>query len=220
MARRAAPDPTFFPDAAAFRRWLVKHHRTASELWIGFPKAGSGLPGMTRPEAVELSLCFGWIDGLVKRIDEQRFMQRYTPRKPDSIWSNINTRAARRLIERGLMQPAGLEAFQRRDEARTGIYTFEQGHGITLDPAYERELKANARAWRFFQAQPPWYRRSMTGWVMSAKREETRQRRLAQLIADSAAGQWIGPVRKLRDGAKQPTGEAPPVRKKRPRGSA
>ena len=213
MPRRAAPDPTFFPTAAAFRRWLVKHHRTASELWIGFPKAGSGLPGMTRPEAVELSLCFGWIDGLVKRIDERRFMQRYTPRRPDSIWSNVNTKAARELIERGLMQPAGLEAFQRRDEARTGVYRFEQGHDVVLDPAYERELKADARAWTYFQAQPPWYRRSMTGWVMSARKEETRRRRLATLIADSAAGRWIGPVRKLRGPAKSPKP------RKRPRGS-
>jgi uncharacterized protein YdeI (YjbR/CyaY-like superfamily) len=212
--------PTFFATPAAFRRWLSKHHESATELWVGFHKKGTGTPSITWPESVAQALCFGWIDGVRKRIDDERYMIRFSPRKPRSIWSNVNVAKARELIELRLMHPAGLAAFEKRSDARTGVYSAEQKN-VSLGAAYERALRANANAWEFFKTQPPWYRRTVTWWVISAKKEETRQRRLAQLIADSAAGEWIGPIRQVRKpGPRKAPARKAPVRKKPRRGSA
>jgi uncharacterized protein YdeI (YjbR/CyaY-like superfamily) len=198
-AKAAAPGPTFFATPAAFRRWLARHHERETELWVGFHKKGTGTASITWPESVEQALCFGWIDGVRKSVDEQRYAIRFTPRKASSIWSRINVAKAHELIEAGLMQPAGLAAFQKRTAARTGIYSAEQEE-VALGPERERALRANRAAWRFFQAQPPWYRRSATWWVISAKREDTRARRLATLIERSAAGEWISLLRQARSG--------------------
>ncbi|HEX7048787.1 MAG TPA: YdeI/OmpD-associated family protein [Longimicrobiales bacterium] len=184
----------FFRTPAEFRAWLERHHATADELWVGFYKKTSGRPSLTWPESVDEALCFGWIDGIRKSIDEVSYRIRFTPRRPGSIWSTANIRRAQELIEAGRMQPAGLEAFAGRKEDRTRRYSFDQGV-VELGEAYEAEFRANAKAWAFFEAQPPSYRRTATWWVISAKREETRRRRLATLIRDSEAGERIAPLR-------------------------
>jgi uncharacterized protein YdeI (YjbR/CyaY-like superfamily) len=186
--------PVFFATPAAFRAWLARQHRTASELWVGFYKRSSGRPSITWPESVDEALCYGWIDGIRKTIDETAYMIRFTPRRPESTWSAVNVRRVKALTRLGRMAPAGLRAFERRSPAKTGIYTYEQRHQIQLDAAYEEQLRANAKAWAFFQAQPPWYRRMAVYWVMSAKKEETRMGRLAALIDDSARGRTVPPL--------------------------
>lgn len=191
--------PTFFASAAAFRAWLERHHATASELWIGYYKKSSGRGGMVYREALDEALCFGWIDGRVKSIDAARYMQRFTPRKPGSIWSNVNVRHVARLDAAGKMRPAGLAAFAARDEKKTGIYSFEK-RPENFPADLERIFRAQPSAWSFWQAQPPGYRRTITHWVISAKRDETRQRRLAGVIAESAANRRV-------DLLKPPTGK-------------
>jgi uncharacterized protein YdeI (YjbR/CyaY-like superfamily) len=181
-----ASKPHFFPTPAAWRAWLEGHHAEADELWVGLYKRDSGRPSITWPEAVDGALCFGWIDGVRKSLDTVSYKIRFTPRKPRSIWSAINLKRATELSTLGLMQPAGLAAFQERDGKRSGIYSYEQRKAAKLPPAYEKEFRRNPAAWRFFQAQAPWYRRTATYWVISAKREETRQKRLASLLEDSA----------------------------------
>lgn len=146
---------------------------------------------MIWPESVDEALCVGWIDGLTKRIDEASYMIRFTPRKAGSIWSAVNIARVSELTREGRMQPGGIAAFKRRSAAKSAIYSYEQREPAAFDEAAERQFRANARAWEFFQAQPPWYRRTATYKVISAKREETRQKRLAALIADSAAGRRI-----------------------------
>ena len=184
---------TFFAKPADFRKWLEKNHDKVPELLVGFYKKGSGKPSMTWPESVDEALCFGWIDGVRRRIDDERYSIRFTPRRPRSIWSNVNTRRVAELTKQGRMHPAGIEAFKARDAKRSGIYSFEQRErNQKLDAAHEAKLRANRKAWTFFQAQPPGYRRLASLWVMSAKKEETQLRRLAVLIADSAAGRRIG----------------------------
>jgi uncharacterized protein YdeI (YjbR/CyaY-like superfamily) len=180
----------FFETPADFRAWLEAHHDTETELWVGFYKKGSGRPSITWPEAVDQALCFGWIDGIRKRIDGDSYANRFTPRKVQSTWSNVNVANVARLKERGLMMPAGLRAFEARDEARSGIYSFEQDQHA-LAPAYEQRFQEHGAAWGFFQAQPPGYRRTASFWVMSARREETRLKRLATLIDDSEHGRRI-----------------------------
>jgi len=186
--------PRFFPTPASFRAWLAGHHRTASELWVGFHRRSSGRPSLTWPESVDEALCFGWIDGIRKTIDGMSYVIRFTPRRPESTWSAVNVRRVKELTRAGRMTPAGLRAFERRSAAKTGTYTYEQRHQIQLDAPYERRLKSNAKAWKFFQAQPPWYRRMAVFWVMSAKKEDTRRRRLAALIDDSARGLPVPPL--------------------------
>jgi uncharacterized protein YdeI (YjbR/CyaY-like superfamily) len=183
--------PTFFATPAAFRRWFEKNAALKSELLVGFHKRGSGTPSITWPESVDQALCFGWIDGVRRRIDDTSYSIRFTPRRPGSIWSTINIARAKELAAAGLMTPAGLAAFQARRDDRSAIYAYEQRKGAALSPAQQKQFKKNAAAWRFFSAQPPWYRRNATHWVISAKKEETRERRLATLIADSAAGRTI-----------------------------
>jgi uncharacterized protein YdeI (YjbR/CyaY-like superfamily) len=180
-------DPRFFASVAAFRAWLEANHGKEAVLWIGFWKAHTGREGLTYLEAVEEALCFGWIDGLKKRRDEHAFVQRFTPRKPRSIWSAVNIRKAEALKRAGRMAKPGLEAFEGRDRARAGLYSFENRH-VGLAVELDKRFRARKKAWKYFEAQPPGYRRIAAFWVMSAKREETRERRLAQLIADSARG--------------------------------
>lgn len=187
------PEIVFFASPAEFRRWLGKNHSRASELWVGFHKKGSGRPSVTWPESVREALCFGWIDGIRKSVDESSYTIRFTPRKPTSTWSLVNIRLAEELVAEGLMQPAGHAAYAARSEKRSGVYTYEQRDGAA-EARVEREMKKNRRAWAFFSSQPPWYRRTAGRWAMSAKREETRDRRLATLIEDSARGRTIGPL--------------------------
>jgi uncharacterized protein YdeI (YjbR/CyaY-like superfamily) len=181
---------TYFASAAEFRRWLGKNHAKAKELWVGFHKKATGKPSMTWPQSVDEALCFGWIDGIRKRIDDDRYVIRFTPRKPTSIWSAINTARVRELTARGLMQPAGAKAFALRDEERSAIYSYEN-RPKALAREYETVLRANAKAWAFFQGLPPAYRRNMARYVMEAKQEETRQRRLARLLAACSSGKRL-----------------------------
>jgi uncharacterized protein YdeI (YjbR/CyaY-like superfamily) len=180
----------FFKSPSAFRRWLEVHHATAAELWVGFYKKGSGKPSITWPESVREALCFGWIDGVRKAIDPSTYMIRFSPRKPSSVWSAVNIAIAQELAKQGLMRPAGQKAFAARKENRSGIYSYEQ-RADTLPEPYATALRANQAAWDFFQAQRPSYRKLAGWWVVSAKREETRLKRLAELIEDSANGRTI-----------------------------
>lgn len=179
--------PRFFKSQSDFRTWLEKHHDTSRELLLGFYKKGSGHPSITWPESVDEALCFGWIDGIRRRIDDISYSIRFSPRKPVSTWSVVNINRAQELIDRGLMKPAGLAAFQARREYRSGIYSYEQRSEKLPDP-YERVFKRNKKAWAFFQVQSPWYRKTVGWWIVSAKKEETRLKRLARLIEDSANG--------------------------------
>ena len=179
--------PTFFETPAAFRRWLTKHHQTATELLVGFHKVGSGKKSMTWPESVDEALCFGWIDGVRRRIDEASYTIRFTPRKAQSKWSQVNLKRFAELRELGRVQPAGLAAFERGKPAE---YSYA-GRARPLAPEYEARFRADAKAWAFFESQPPWYRRTASFLVMSAKQEATRERRLQQLIASSRAGERI-----------------------------
>jgi uncharacterized protein YdeI (YjbR/CyaY-like superfamily) len=191
-----AKPPRFFPTPAAFRTWLRRHHRTERELWVGFHKKGSGRASITWPESVDEALAVGWIDGIRKSIDAESYMIRFTPRKPGSTWSAVNIRRVAVLTEEGRMRPAGVTAFEARTAARSGIYAFEQRAGPGLSAAERKRFKSNAKAWRFFEAQPAGYRRTATWWVVSAKRTETRERRLETLVADSSAGLRIAQLRR------------------------
>jgi uncharacterized protein YdeI (YjbR/CyaY-like superfamily) len=192
----AAPaKPTFFATPADFRRWFQKHHASSTELYVGFYKKGSAKPSISWPESVDEALCFGWIDGVRKSLGDESYMIRFTPRQAKSIWSAVNIRRAKELIELGRMQDAGLAAFQKRDEKRMNRYSFEQEDKASFPAEFEQEFRRNKKAWKYFEAQPPFYRRTTTWWVISARREETRRRRLEALIADSAAGCWVKPMR-------------------------
>jgi uncharacterized protein YdeI (YjbR/CyaY-like superfamily) len=187
-------EPTFFATPADFRAWLERHHESDSELIVGFHKRGSGRPSITWPEAVDQALCFGWIDGVRRRIDDASYSIRFSPRKARSTWSAVNIKRMKELVEQGLVAPAGLAAFERRADDRTAIYSYEQRRSAKLEPDQERRLRADERAWAFFEAQPPSYRRAAIHWVTSAKKPETRERRLTQLIERSAAGQAVPPL--------------------------
>jgi uncharacterized protein YdeI (YjbR/CyaY-like superfamily) len=180
-------NPKFFKTPSAFHKWLATHHARSKELWVGFYKKGSGRPSIDWPESVDEALCFGWIDGIRKRIDEESYMIRFTPRKPGSVWSAVNMKNVEKLTKENRMQPAGLKAFAARKEYRSGIYSYEQRSPELVEP-YLGKLKRNKEAWKFFQAQPPYYRKVMNWWVVSAKQEETRLKRVAKLIEESAAG--------------------------------
>jgi uncharacterized protein YdeI (YjbR/CyaY-like superfamily) len=184
-------EPLFFPTPAEWRAWLERHHDSETEVWVGYYKKATGLPSITWSQAVDEALCFGWIDGILKRIDERSHRQRFTPRKPGSNWSRVNVEKVAVLTREGRMTPAGIAAFERRTEARSGVYSYEQRHLAKLDPDQEGEFQANEEAWSFFQAQPPGYRKTAVWWVVSAKREETRRKRLATLIDDSANGRRL-----------------------------
>ena len=181
------PKPKFFATPADWRAWLQQHHASKEELWVGMHKRDSGRPSITWPEAVDGALCFGWIDGRRQNIDATSYKIRFTPRKPRSIWSGINIKRVNELSKLGLMSAAGLAAFEKRDSNRSAIYAYEQRKSAKLPPAFEKQFRKNKDAWAFFQARPPWYQRTSTYWVISAKREETRLKRLAVLIECSAA---------------------------------
>ena len=180
----------FFRSQSLLRKWFEKHHPAAQELWVGYYKTRSGKPSITWPESVDEALCFGWIDGIRRSVDEINYTNRFTHRKSHSTWSVININRARVLIKQGLMKPAGLAAFKARHENRSGIYSYEQRRD-RLDAPYEKVLKQNSAAWDFFQAQTRSYRKAAIWWVVSAKKEETRLKRLAKLVEDSALGRRI-----------------------------
>lgn len=183
----SATTPTFFETSAAFRKWLKKNHKKENELLVGFYKVNSGKPSITWPQSVDEALCFGWIDGVRKSIDENSYCIRFTPRKSTSIWSNINIKKIEDLISKGLMEPAGIAIYEKRSEHTSRIYSYEK-KAIKLSVEFEKAFKANKKAWTFFQSLAPSYRKPATNWVMSAKQETTRVKRLTELIADSEAG--------------------------------
>ena len=183
--------PRFFKTPADFRAWLEKNHDKAKELLVGFYKRDSGRPSITWPESVDQALCFGWIDGVRKRIDDESYTIRFTPRRRGSIWSAVNIKRAKELETLGQMTPAGLHAFAQRDEKKSAIYAYEN-RPRELAPEYEKRFRANKKAWAFFTEQAPSYRRVMTYWIMEAKKDETRERRLAALIDYSAQGRRVG----------------------------
>ena len=190
--------PRFFATPSHFRRWLAKNHDKQSELWVGFYKKGSGRPSITWPESVDEALCFGWIDGLRKSLDDDSYVIRFTPRRKGSIWSAVNLRRVPELIREGRMEQAGRRVYEARDPKKAGVYSFERG-AAALDAEAEAKFRRNRKAWEFFQSQPPGYRKTVIWWVVSAKREETRAKRLQTLIDDSAAGRRIRELRRKSD---------------------
>ena len=186
----------YFATPAEFRAWLEDNHATATELLVGFYKRGGQQIGITYQEALDQALSFGWIDGVRRKVDDQRWTIRFSPRKRRSIWSGVNIKRVEELTALGLMHPAGLDAFAARDKARSGVYSYERPQ--SLDAAFEQQLRAHPEAWQFFQSQPPWYRRTASSWVMSGKHEDTRRRRLATLIDDSAHHRRIGVLDRYR----------------------
>lgn len=180
--------PTFFETPAAFRAWLAKNHASTKELLVGFYKKGSKRPSITWPESVDEALCYGWIDGVRKSIDDESYTIRFTPRKTGSIWSTVNVNRVQALADR--MRPAGLKAFEARKEAKSGIYSHEQGE-VELPGPYLKLLKANKQAHAFFEKQAGSYQKAAIWWVTSAKKEETRKKRLDSLIAYSAKAEKI-----------------------------
>jgi uncharacterized protein YdeI (YjbR/CyaY-like superfamily) len=184
--------PVFFATAEKFGAWLEEHHETETEVFVGFYKKGSGKPSVTWPEAVEQALRFGWIDSVRHSLDDDSYANRFTPRKPTSNWSAVNVAKVEELKARGLMAPAGLRAYEARTPERTGVYSFERE--AVLPREFEERFRAQPAAWEWFQARPPGYRRTATHWVVSAKREETRLRRLQQLIDCSAEGRNVPPL--------------------------
>lgn len=187
----------FFSTQADLRKWFLKNYEKLAEQWVGFYKKGSGMQSITWPESVDEALCFGWIDGIRKSIDEESYKIRFTPRTPRSIWSAVNIKRANELVELGLMQPSGLAEFEKRDDERSRVYAYEQ-KTVELSGKYISIFKRNKKAWTFFQTQPSSYRKPATWWVMSAKQEATRLKRLNTLIADSAAGMRIAQMRRLK----------------------
>lgn len=190
-----ANDITFFEDKAAFRDWLHRHHDREEVLWMGLYKVDSGRESIRWAEAVEVALSFGWIDGLRKSIDEESYKIRFSPRKPGSHWSRKNIDTVEQLIGQDRMHPAGMEAYRSRDADNTARASYEQEQ-VGLKEEYREQLRANEEAWRFFQELAPGYTRTSVHWVMSAKKEETRRRRLRILIESSAKGEKIPLLRR------------------------
>jgi uncharacterized protein YdeI (YjbR/CyaY-like superfamily) len=181
----------FFRSPEEFRAWLEQHHDSETEVLVGYWKKATGKPSLTWSEAVDEALCFGWIDGVVRSIDGERHCQRFTPRKPSSNWSAVNIAKVEQLRGAGRMRPPGEAAFARRRDERSAVYAYEQRRNPVLDPEQEARFKADAAAWEYFMSTPPSYRKPALWWVISAKRPDTRERRLATLIEDSAAGRRL-----------------------------
>lgn len=189
--------PRFFKNSLAFRKWLEQNHDKKDELLVGFYKKGTGKASITWPESVDQALCFGWIDGIRRKLDEESYSIRFTPRRPKSIWSAVNVRKVNELKEKGLMKPEGLAAFEKLKENNSEVYSFEQKKdGLKLPPEYLNELKKYKKAWNFYNNSAPSYQRMAAWWVISAKRELTRQKRLATLIEDAANGLKIKMLRR------------------------
>jgi uncharacterized protein YdeI (YjbR/CyaY-like superfamily) len=196
--KSSAPKTLFFATPADFRAWLERNHALHTELSVGFYKRDSGRPSITWPESVDGALCYGWIDGVRNSIDAVSYRIRFTPRKLTSTWSAINVKRVAELTKLGLMHEAGLKAFEARKGDKTGIYAYEQRKTAKLPPAYEKKFRANRKAWAFFRKQPPWYQRTATYRVISAKQEATREKRLAELIRDSESGLSIKELRRTK----------------------
>lgn len=188
--------PRFFKTPADWRRWLERHHADHTELWVGFHKRHTGKPSITWPESVDEALCFGWIDGLRRSLNATSYVIRFTPRKRDSTWSLINLRRVKALTREGRMRPAGLRVYRARRPEKSGLYSFES-RPQELPPKYLRSLRANAAAWTYYRGRPPGYQRTVNFWILSARKEETRLKRLALLIGDCAAGRIVAPLRAL-----------------------
>src|SRR5215831_8828164 len=186
-------DPVFFRAADEFAGWLEQRHADAGEIWVGFYRTQASEKGITYSEAVDQALRYGWIDAVRQSIDDDRWAIRFTPRKTHSTWSAVNIKRVEELRRLGLMRPAGLKAFEEREQEKTGQYSYERRGG--LDDESQKRFQANPKAWAFFLAQPPSYRRVVTGWVMSARREDTRGQRLAELIDGSERGDRLDPYK-------------------------
>lgn len=180
--------PTFFATPAAFRAWLEQHHRRVRELLVGFHKRGSGGPSITWPEAVDQALCCGWIDGVRRRLSASSYTVRFSPRKPGSTWSAVNIARVAELEAEGRMRAAGRKAFAQRTQAKSRTYSYERAREAELGPRLQAKLEANRRAWTFFQAQAPSYRRKLVHWIVSAKQEATRLARFERALGAFAAG--------------------------------
>jgi uncharacterized protein YdeI (YjbR/CyaY-like superfamily) len=189
--------PVFFASSKELRAWLQKNHAKETELWVGMYKKHTGKPSVTWPEVVDQVLCFGWIDGIRKSIDEDAYMNRITPRRKGSNWSAINIKRVKELTKLGLMKPAGMKAFEARDPKKANQYSFER-ESVTLTASQLKQFKANKKAWAFFETQPPSYRKIAAWYVLSAKQAATQQRRLEKLISDSERGERIGPMQPAR----------------------
>jgi len=187
--------PAYFPRPADFRKWLVANHETATELLVGLHKLDSGRPSITWPESVTEALCFGWIDGVRRSVDAHSYTIRFTPRKSSGIWSSVNTKKMQDLIANGLVYPAGMRAFEQRSEGRSAIYAYENRNAAVFDAQSEREFRKHRAAWTFFESCPPWYKRTAIWRIISAKRPETRAKRLAELIDCCARGKSIPTLR-------------------------
>jgi uncharacterized protein YdeI (YjbR/CyaY-like superfamily) len=183
-------DVTHFETPEELRAWLEAHHDTVTELWVGFYKKATGRPSITYPQALDEALCYGWIDGVRRSVDAESYTTRFTPRRRGSNWSAVNVRRVGELTALGRMRPSGLRAFETRDPSKANSYSSEN-LAVDFDAELAAQFRANAAAWDFFTAQPPGYRRTATWWVMSAKREDTRRKRLATLIDDSAHGRRL-----------------------------
>ncbi len=188
-------DVQFFATAAELRAWFEANHETAVELWLGYQRKRTGRPSVSWQDVVDQELCFGWIDSVRYPLDEDRSAQRITPRRKRSIWSTVNIRRFAELERMGLVQASGRAAFGARDEARSAIYAYEN-RSAQLDPAREARFRKHKEAWANFRKEAPWYQRTVTHWVMSAKRDETRDRRLDELIEDSTAGRRVKQLRR------------------------
>ena len=184
----------FFANPSELHAWFEKNHDKASEIWVGFHKKSSGKPSITWPESVDEALCFGWIDSIRRSVNDTSYTNRFTKRKARSTWSAVNIGRAKELISLGRMQPAGLKAFEQRSDERSAIYSYEQRESAKLGSAFEKQFRANKKAWRFFRAQAPWYQRVAAFWVISAKKDDSRIERLAKLIKDSENGRTIPPL--------------------------
>ncbi len=190
-AKKSVARPTYFARPSDFRKWLEANHESETELLVGLHKRDSGRPSMTWPESVAEALCFGWIDGVRRTVDEHSYSIRFTPRKSSSIWSTVNTRTMKELVAAGLAHPAGLRAYERRIDAKSDIYAYENRNSAVLDAESEKAFRKNRAAWKFFETCPPWYRRTAIWRIISAKRPETRAKRLAELIDCCATGKSI-----------------------------
>ena len=202
--------PVFFRTAAELRGWLAAHHARATELIVGFYRKASGKGALTYHEALDEALCYGWIDGVRRKLDDERWTIRFTPRRSKSYWSAVNIRRANALVASGRMASPGAKAFEARERKAPAKYSFEN-KPARLDAPLEQRLRASGRAWAFFEKQPPWYQRTIRWYVMSAARDDTRAKRLERVLADSAAGRWVGILRDKQPKAK--TGAA--TKKKR-----
>ncbi|MEO9871741.1 YdeI/OmpD-associated family protein [Ekhidna sp.] len=186
---------TFFPEPNDFRKWLMENHEKKTELWVGYYKKATGKPSVTWPDTVDQALCFGWIDGIRRKLDDEAYQVRFTPRKPNSHWSHVNIRKIKELKKEKLLMPAGIAAYQKRKPENSGNASFEQKN-VKLSKAYESQLKANKKAWNFFYEKlAPSYRKQSIWWVMSAKREETREKRLNILIKCSSQEDKVPPLK-------------------------